>query len=150
MDNFDIWFEERKDRILEDMKDSDDIKRYMKAAYFLGLDDGQEYTYRDIKEVMKAIKRSIEMPVNEERMEELWQAFMDDPDPEGDITVGIQKGELNVISSGSDGKSVFWSANKDAPLSREEQIVFMENAKKRREKNIEKITNLMENKDDKD
>lgn len=90
MDNFDIWFDERKDKFLEEMNNSDGIKRWMKAAYFLGLDDGQEYTYRDIKEVMKAIKRSIEMPVNEERMEELWQSFMNDTG-EGDITVGKRK-----------------------------------------------------------
>lgn len=130
MDNFDLWFDERKDRFLEEMKDSDTIKRYMKAAYFLGLDDGQEYTYRDIKAVMSAIKRSLEVPVDEERMEELWNAFMNDPDPEGDITVGIKESEINVFSSGSGGRSVYWGANRDAPLSRDEQIKLMKKRKK--------------------
>lgn len=145
MDNFDMWFEERKDKFLEEMKDSDTIKRYMKAAYFLGLDDGQEYTYRDIKAVMSAIKRSIEVPVDEKRMEEMWKAYMLDPDPEGDITVGIKKGELNVVTSGSGGRSVYWGANEEAPLSRDEQIKLMENAPERHKETIKRA---MEKKDD--
>lgn len=134
MDNFDIWFDENKDRFLEEMKDSDTIKRYIKAAYFLGLDDGQEYTYRDIKAVMAAIKRSIEIPVDEERMEEMWKAFMNDPDPDGDITVG---------------KSVFWAANEKAPLTRDQQIELMTTAPERHKEVMERsIKIMMEKKDD--
>jgi len=148
MDNFDVWFEERKDRFLEEMKDSDTIKRYMKAAYHLGLDDGQEYTYRDIKAVMAAIKRSIEIPVNEERMEELWNAYMNDPDHNGNINIGIAKGPLNVVMSGTGGKSTCWASNQEAPLNREQQIALMTSAKERHEEHIKRIRDiLMENED---
>lgn len=46
----------------------------------------------------RAKQRATEVPFNEERFEELYEAAMSDPDPEGDIRVGLTDREKMVNS----------------------------------------------------
>jgi hypothetical protein len=150
MDFFDQWFEERKDQIEKEWADyPHSLKRWMKASYHYGQDDGVMEAYRDIKDVMSAIKKSLDFPIDEKRMCELFEAMINDQNTNGNINVGIQKGSLNVVMSGTDGKSTYWAANEEAPLNREQQIEIILGAKERHEEHIKRIKHmLMENEND--
>ena len=52
---------------------------------------------------------------------------MDNFDPDG----GVKKGPITTIMHGTNGKSTYWAANQEAPLTRDQQIELMKNAKSR-------------------
>lgn len=143
--DFEDWFQTIEERIKKDFPDIDieTTKFHMKYAFHNGQDDGVMEAYRDIKNVMAAIKRSLEVPVDDKRIDEMWDTYLSDPNPEGDITVGtLKKGPINLISSGSGGKSVYWAANEEAPLTRDQQIDLMVNAKERHKHFVERATKI--------
>jgi len=151
---FDEFYKMIQENIEKEFSDNDleKFKRWLKVSYHYGQDDGVMEAASDVKSIISAYLqiKSLDTPEKnaqrEKRFDEMWNVMLNDPNPEGDITVGIKKGTLKIIGSGSKGYSTFekefpekWAANKKMPLTRDQQIDMMLNSKQRHEKAVERI-----------
>lgn len=150
--NYDDFFKKLEPFLREEFNYADVLrmKRWVKVAYQYGKDDGIEYSYRDIENIVAALKRADEVPIDHEHVNELFKYFINDNDSYDDITVGVRRGEISLFMSGTGGKSTFernfprrWASNEKMPLTRDQQIDIMMNAKKRNAEARKRLENIM-------